>query len=379
MTFISKIAPGACTDGTAEIILEASPHGVFCTDAEGRVLAANRAFGKMFGFEPERLVGAPIEAMSEAWRHQFAEAMTYDETVSHPLEDRGAEYIRDVEVISPTHRFIEISSAPMRRSGAYAGRLWIMRDVTREREITELKIQYGGLRNADEITSKFLTVASHQLRTPMNAIRWNLDLLLSGDAGALPAASMGILREAYASVATSISIIDDMILAVDIEQRELHLEKTAVDLSEIVTKAVRGHARSAALRAQKLTFSEPPRLPPLFLDASKMEKVFDRLIDNAITYTPNGGTITIDIRLEKDTVTVAVRDNGIGIPEDERLRLFERFYRSKKAIELNPNATGLGLYIAKFIVAAHDGRIACETREGKGSTFSVTLPRRSAA
>lgn len=378
MTLASKIAAGVCADGTTELILEASPHGIFCADVDGRVLAANRIFAAIFGFEPERIVGVPVESLSQAWRRLFAEAMTYDEAISHPLEDREAEYLRDVEVVAPVHRFVEVSSAPMRRNGAYAGRLWIMRDVTHEREITDLKIQYAGLRNADEITSKFLTVASHQLRTPMNAIRWNLDLLLSGDAGALAPASMEVVREAYASVATSISIVDDMLLAVDIEQRTLHLEKTAVDLGEIVGKAVREHARSAALRSQTLTLVDPPHLPPLFLDAAKMEKVFNRLIDNAIRYTPNGGTITVDIRLEKNAVTVAVRDNGIGVPKNERVRLFERFYRSKKAIDLNPNATGLGLYIASYIVDAHDGRISYETQEGKGSTFYVSLPRRSA-
>jgi len=250
--------------------------------------------------------------------------------------------------------------------------------VTHEREITELKIQYGGLRSADEIKSKFLTVASHQLRTPMNAIRWNLELLLS-EGVVLAPETAETLRSIYRSVTNSIAIVDDMLLAVDIEQRTLRLEKSAVDIADVVGKVVRDYARSAAMRSQALVYADPtPRPAPLFIDAGKMETVFSRLIDNALKYTPDGGRINVEIRAGKDDVAVEVRDSGIGMPEKEHARLFERFYRSKKAIDVNPNASGLGLYIAKFIVDAHDGRIECRTREGEGSVFTVTLPRRPA-
>lgn len=132
------------------------------------------------------------------------------------------------------------------------------------------------------------------------------------------------------------------------------------------------------MRSQTLSYVEPtPRPAPLFADAAKLETVFSRLIDNAIKYTPDGGRISVEIRVLKDEIEISVRDNGIGMPEKEHARLFERFYRSKKAIDVNPNASGLGLYISKFIVDAHDGKIACRTREGEGTTFTVSLPRRN--
>jgi two-component system phosphate regulon sensor histidine kinase PhoR len=170
-----------------------------------------------------------------------------------------------------------------------------------------------------------------------------------------------------------------MLLAVDIEQRTLRLEKRAIDITDVVGKVVRDLSRSAAMRSQTLSYVEPsPRPAPLFVDAGKMETVFSRLIDNAIKYTPEGGRIGVEIRSGRGEVEITIRDSGIGIPEKEHSRLFERFYRSKKAIDVNPNASGLGLYIAKFIVDAHDGGIACQTREGEGTVFTVTLPRRSA-
>lgn len=378
MPFTSRVEPSVCAEGVLEPMFDASPYAVLYAGADGRVLAANKAIGAFFGFEPASIVGQRLDALAETWGRTFAEFMSYHEVLAHPLEDHESEFLRDVEIVAPTHRFVEVVSAPVRKAGAYAGRLWLMRDVTHEREITELKIQYGGLRSADEIKSKFLTVASHQLRTPLNSIRWNLELLLS-DGAALPPETSEALRSIYRSVTTSISIVDDMLLAVDIEQRTLRLDKSAVDIADVVGKVVRDFSRIAAMRSQKLAYVEPaPHPAPLFVDAGKMETVFSRLIDNAVKYTPEGGTISVDIRSAKDEVAIGVRDSGIGMPEKEHARLFERFYRSKKAIDVNPNASGLGLYIAKFIVDAHDGRIECRTREGEGSVFTVTLPRRTA-
>lgn len=377
MSFASRVEPSVCAENVLEPMFDASPYAVLYAGADGRVLAASKAVGVFFGLDPAGMVGKPIAALGETWARSFTEFMSFHEVIAHPLEDHEGEFLRDVEIAAPAHRFIEIASAPVRKAGTYAGRLWLMRDVTHEREITELKIQYGGLRSADEIKSKFLTVASHQLRTPLNSIRWNLELLLS-DGVTLPAETVEALRSIYRSVTSSISIVDDMLLAVDIEQRTLRLEKSAADIADVVGKAVRDHARSAAMRSQTLVYADPsPRPAPLFIDAGKMETVFSRLIDNAIKYTPDGGRIGVEIVSGKDDVTVSVRDSGIGMPEKEHARLFERFYRSKKAIDVNPNASGLGLYIAKFIVDAHDGRIECKTREGEGSVFTVTLPRRS--
>lgn len=377
MDLKSRVALKICGEGLLEPILDAFPRAMLYVDAEGVVQLASASFGRFFGLKPDDIVGRAIASLADAWTPAFAEYMSFYEVVAHPLEDRTSDFVRDIEIVAPAHRFVEVTSVPVRRDGAYAGRLWVMRDVTHEREITELKIQYGGLRSAEEIKSRFLTVASHQLRTPINAMRWNLELLLADEAG-VTAASREMLREVYQSVLVSLSIVDDMLLAVDIEQRTLRLEKTAVDLTEVVARVVRDFARSASLRSVALTFDPPKTLPPLFIDGGKIEKVFSRLIDNAIKYTPAGGKVSVEMRQNREDITVEVRDTGIGVPERERVRLFERFYRSKQAIDMNPNASGLGLYIAKFIVDAHDGGIACRTEEGKGSVFTVSLPLRAA-
>lgn len=374
---IGHVAQPARYKDLFEPLLDAVPCALFYVDAAGVVQAANGLFGVFFGLDPVEAVGRPVSSLADAWSRAMAEPMSYHEVVAHPFEERSSDFVRDVEVIAPEHRYLEVASSPVRGSGAYLGRLWTIRDVTRDREITELKIRYGGLRNADEIKSKFLTVASHQLRTPMNSMRWNLELMLSDDK-AISAQSRGMLHEVYQSVLAGLSIIDDMLLAVDIEQRTLRLEKASVDIAETVSKVIRDHARSASLRSVALSLTVAKGLPPLFIDGGKMEKALGRLVDNAIRYTPPGGHVDVGVFAGKDDVSVSIRDTGIGITEEDQARLFGRFYRSERSIKLNPDASGLGLYIAKYIIDAHDGKIGFRSKEGRGSTFTVSLPRRAA-
>ncbi|WKZ29489.1 MAG: ATP-binding protein [Patescibacteria group bacterium] len=370
----SRVLPGP--DLLPEL-LDAMPHACVFVRDDGVIHLANRAFGDFFGMTPADLVGQTLKDIEREWLKTFSEPLAYHETVTHPFEDREADFSRDAEVATPQRRILEFKSTPVRREGVFIGRFWVIRDITDEREITDLKIRYGGQRNADELKSKFMTVVSHQLRTPMNVMRWNLDVLLSGDAGDLPQEASDLLRDIYKSLIVSLSIIDDMLLAVDIEQQAFRLEKVSIDVSAIIEKVVRDFSRSVSLRKQTLNFEPPKNLTPLFLDPARMEKVFVRLLDNAVKYTPDGGKISIEIHSTKDAIEIDFRDSGIGMTPADRERLFERFYRSKRAIEMNPNASGLGLFIAKFIVAAHAGEIRYRPADGGGSVFTVALPRRS--
>lgn len=375
----SSISGRLCAEGTLGALFDALPEAFLFVDAGGVIQAANRRLHDFFGVAPADAVGKPINSLAETLARCFTEFMTYHEVIAMPLQDREQEYLRDVEVSFPHHLFLQIVSAPVRSEDGTTGRLWTMRDITREREITELKIQYGGLRASDELKSKFLTVISHQLRTPLNSVRWNTELLLGGDIGSLPPESLEILRDIYRSAVGSISIVDDMLLAVDIEQRTIRLEKSAVDPADIINKVVHDFSRSASLKSISISLKELPKdMPRLFLDHDKIETVLSRLLDNAIHYTSEHGTVEVEARVGKADVSISIRDQGIGIPEKERSRVFERFYRSKKAIEMHPNASGLGLYIAKYLIDAHDGTIAFVSEEGKGTTFTVTLPKRPA-
>ena len=340
--------------------------------------AASRRFQDFFGLEPSEVIGQPINAAAERLGKCFAEPITYHEVVGYPLHDQEHEFIRDIEIIAPQRRLLQILSSPVRSGGVFIGRLWLMHDVTSDRDITELKIQYRGARGADELKSKFLTVVSHQMRTPLNAVRWNMELLLSGSYPSIQGEAKEMLQDAYRAIVNGISIVDDMMFAVDIEQRTLRLDRAETDIGDVLTQVVHDAARSAELKGVTLKFAgAPPNLPKLFLDGDKIGKVFARLVDNAIKYTPAGGSVQVTVRNDGARVLVAVRDTGIGILDKDKPRIFERFFRSTKAIALNPDASGLGLYISRFIVAAHEGTIRFDSTEGQGATFTVTLPKRA--
>jgi two-component system phosphate regulon sensor histidine kinase PhoR len=377
----SVTTPTICNDGALSGLLDAMPELLLYADTEGVVQAVSGKIDDFFGIKPGELAGKPINDFAEQIGRCFSEFMTYHEIIGYPLHDGEHEFLRDIEIAKPKHRYLQVTSSPVASGGKTVGRLWLMRDVTSDREITDLKIQYGGARGADELKSKFLTVISHQMRTPLNSVRWNMELLLSGDFGAgLSAEGMDVLKEVYKAVVNSISIVDDMLLAVDIEQRTLRLDKAEANLGDVVTKVVHDFERTAALKAVSLTLAELPKdLPRLFIDGGKIETVLNRIIDNALRYTPKDGSVKVTVRTTPKEVVVDVSDTGVGIPAKEHPRVFGRFYRAKEAIGLHPNASGLGLYISKFIVDAHEGTINFRSEEGKGTTFTVTLPRRAPA
>lgn len=374
----SLIHESLCRSEAIAELLDAAPVALLFCDREGIVKAASRGLQDYFGLEPSHLVGHLVVSMMDSFNRCFAEPATFQEVIDYPLHDHEHEFVRDVEVIAPERRFLQVNSSPVRNQGGYAGRLWLMRDVTSDREITELKIRYGGARGADELKSKFLTVVSHQMRTPLNAVRWNMELLLSGSHPQIQGEAREMLQDSYRSVVNSISIVDDMLIAVDIEQRTLQLDRAETDIGDALTKAVHDAARSAELKKVSLKYpGAPPNLPKLFLDGAKITEVFARLIDNAIRYTPSGGEVVVGVRLAGPNVVVTVRDSGIGIPEADKPRIFERFFRSARAVALNPDASGLGLYLSRYIVGAHGGQISFDSVEDHGTTFTVTLPKRA--
>lgn len=378
MKFEGKVSAEALQEGRLLSVIDAMPDAFLYVDAQGIVQAVNAKVGEFFDLVPREMVGQSLEEFVEPFSRSFAEIMSYHEVIAQPLQDKEQQFLKDVEVTLPKRRYLQFVSDPV-GGETYEGRVWLVRDITKEREITELKIQYGGVRSADALKSKFMTVISHQLRTPLNSLRWNSELLLSDDyqiSGELKE----IIQQMYSSVVNSIGIVDEMLVAVDIERRVLKLEKAVVDISDIINKVVDDFRKTAEMKSVKLVVREMPKeAQRLFLDRERMEMALGRIVDNAITYSPEGKTVEIGVRTGKKDVTIEVIDHGVGIPGNEKSRVFEKFFRAKEAIKLNPNASGLGLYITKYIVEAHDGKIDFMSEEGQGTKFMLMLPRKLAA
>jgi signal transduction histidine kinase len=227
--------------------------------------------------------------------------------------------------------------------------------------------------------SHFLSLVSHELRSPLNTLNGYLDLLLEGIAGELNEQQREFVQRARAGSEHLYSLLEDLLLIARADAGQLRLNRTAHSLEELVN-AAREELELAIMDAGvTLEIALPANLPELFVDATRIQQVLRNLLSNALRFTPAGGRVTIDAHAvparqegERERVEVSVRDSGCGIAPEYLERVFERFFQAPRA-EGGRGGQGLGLAVVKTIVEAHGGRVWVESTPGEGSTFLFTL------
>lgn len=242
-------------------------------------------------------------------------------------------------------------------------------DATRELKKTNQK-----LRTLDETKDEFISMASHQLRTPLTSIKGYLSMLLEGDVGELTEQQRTFLNQAYTSSQRMVYLIADLLNVSRLRTGKFVIERTDVYLPDIVNAEIEQLQSTADSRELKLRANIPDEFPMLMLDETKTRQVVMNFMDNAIYYTPKGGTITVELKAATHSVHFSVKDNGIGVPKPEQHLLFTKFYRAANARKARPDGTGLGLYMAKKVITAQGGAIIFKSKEGKGSTFGFSFP-----
>jgi signal transduction histidine kinase len=233
-----------------------------------------------------------------------------------------------------------------------------------------LSFQNEQLVEIDRLKDEFVSSVSHELRTPLTSISGYVELLAEDESDV---ERRGYLRIVERNSERLLGLVSDLLFAARLQDGRLDLEHAHVDLRQLVADAV----ESAQPRAESAGVSlrvETHEVPPLLGEAARLGQLLDNLISNAIKFTPPGGEVSVSLELREGNACVVVSDTGIGIPEHERERLFERFFRSQSALERQIQGTGLGLYISKAIVDAHGGRIGVDSVTGRGTTFVVELP-----
>jgi signal transduction histidine kinase len=215
----------------------------------------------------------------------------------------------------------------------------------------------------------------HQLRTPLSQVKWSLKILMDGDAGKITTAEKELLVKSFASNDRTITLVNDILAVARLESGKLEYRFAPVDMSALLNE-VRTNALAVAttkdIRVELLLPSSP--IPLWVVDVDKMRNVLQNLLDNAIKYTPKGGAVSIIIELVSNELHIAFRDNGIGIPDAAKEKIFTRFFRAQNAMATESGGSGLGLFIAATIIRHHKGKIWFESRSGEGTTFYVSLP-----
>lgn len=230
-------------------------------------------------------------------------------------------------------------------------------------------------KQADRLKTEFLSLASHQLRTPLVKVKWALQALLDGDGGNLGPKQQELLGKTYDSNESMLSLITDLLDVTKIEEGKYLSKLALAQLERIGSSVLELYQEEANRQGIELQLQTPQdSLPQALVDEEKIKLAIQNLIENAICYTPSGGRVTVSFFSDTKEVGIAVRDTGIGIPLQEQARIFERFFRAANAKKLGKKGTGLGLYLAKNIVEAHGGRIWFVSKERRGSDFRIALP-----
>lgn len=236
----------------------------------------------------------------------------------------------------------------------------------------------GEKASIENITSDFVSLASHQLRTPLSAIKWNTEILINQKGGRLSPGQLKYLREIYRSNERAISLVNDLLDVSRIQEGQIHLELRLTKVEEVVEEVI--SELSPEIKAKRISINfeiiNGP-LPKVETDREKLKRILSNLLSNAIRYTLPPGRVRITLKRELKFLKIEIADSGIGISEADQPKVFEKFFRSPKALKFSPDGTGLGLFIVKSLTQALGGKIGFESEEGKGTKFYVTLPLKS--
>ena len=355
------------------VLLESLPVGVFLAEApSGKPTMVNKKAIELLGrgIDPQ----AGKESYTEIYNFKRENGEPYPmEELPLPITlATGQPNIKsDIVIDGPGGKKIGIRavSVPITNpDGTMNSAVVVFEDISKEREIEKMK-------------SEFVSVASHQLRTPLTGIKWFAELMLRGKAGAVSAEQKDFLEQIHSSNERMIKLVEELLNVSRIETgTKFEIKKVPTNVVEIIDSLTTdlvglSHSHEVALE-KSAGFPTTYELP---LDADKIRQVFANLLSNAVKYSKKGGKVIVDLKDTKaeNKVLITIKDMGLGIPAKQQSRMFEKFFRADNVQTADTEGTGLGLYIAKAIIEGHGGKIWFESEENIGTTFFVELPTNS--
>lgn len=336
-------------------IIENLNDGVILLNKNNQVEIINSPALEVFNIKREGVLGIPFANLLD--KEELAEIK------KAIIDEKDQKKIKDIyreEFSTSKDRHVEITSVLLRDELEEKGFLIVIHDVTKEKLVERMK-------------TEFVSVAAHQLRTPLSAIKWTVRMILDGDVGNINEEQKELLEKTYISNERMIRLINDLLNVSRIEEGRLLYNQEEVQIEDVLEGVV--NASQEILRNKNMTLKvEKKELPKVIIDKEKMGLVIQNLLENAVKYTQQGGKIKITLENDENNVIFKIEDSGVGIPKEQQDRIFTKFFRAENVTRMETDGTGLGLYTTKNIVQAHKGEIWFESEEKKGTTFYFTIP-----
>jgi len=230
------------------------------------------------------------------------------------------------------------------------------------------------LAETNRMKSEFVSIVSHQLRSPLSNLKWVIELLMSGKVCPVAEKQIEYFRILRENSKRMDELVSDLLTVSRIEQGRLPLQKEKASLKELVEKIIKETEILAKASNIEIEFIHEDRIPEIIFDPSQVKLAIANLVENAVRYTKSKGIVKISLKRDKDKLCLEVKDSGVGIPEKDQKYIFQKFFRSENAKKYQAEGSGLGLYIAKSIIEKSGGKMGFSSKENKGSTFWLTLP-----
>lgn len=330
-------------------VIDTMDSGLLLVDADGKVNLANRAFENMIGVQARKIMGKPYTQLTYPYELTF---------LIGKCKETGGRVRKELHVYFPEERILSAHFAPMKGEKEAEGLVGVFHDIT-------------AIRRLEKMRSEFVANVSHELKTPITSLRGFAETLLDG-AMNNPNTCREFLQIIHDESLRLQRLVSDILDLSRIESKlQLKWEKVPVDeIIESATKTVEEQIRKRELTLERVV----PESFIVNVDKDRFRQILLNLLTNAMAYTPEGGKITVEARREAESWWVRVADTGIGIPEEDLPRIFERFYRVDKARSRESGGTGLGLAIVKHLVEVHRGEIQVNSRVGEGTEFKLIFP-----
>lgn len=348
-----------------EALLESIGDGILATGKDGNIVLVNKAFEDLVGWEETEVLGKKtsefLVLLDEKAEYIPKEKRPFDKAVSEKKKITETHYIvkKNKEKFPAT-----IVVTPVILNGEIIGTIKVIRDITREKEI-------------DKAKTEFVSLASHQLKTPLSTINWYIELLVGKYGNNLDEKGKDYLLEVYRASKRMGALINALLTVSRIELNKINLIPQNVNLVACITEVLNDfkpqiQEKNFKIKEDYLTKKEDYSIHS---DPKLVQIVFQNILSNAIKYTKEGGTISISFSRNDDTFIIKISDNGYGIPKAEQDKIFSKLYRASNIKTIDQDGTGLGLYIVKSILEKIQGSIRFESEQNKGTAFYIKLPK----